>query len=71
MNKVVLAICIFVQHFDFNLVSDTAIKSGETLHIEKKVSILCLFLAKLRTLKWKYESLLQNMLLAELISGGG
>jgi len=52
MNKVVVRNCIFVQHFDFNLVSDTVIKSGETLHIEKKVSILCFFVAKLRTLKW-------------------
>jgi len=49
MNKVIVR----KQHFDFNLVSDIAIKSGETLHIEKKVSILCSFLAKLRTLKWK------------------
>jgi len=54
-NRIVIisGICIFVQHFDFKLVSDIAIKSGETLHIEKKVSILCLFLTKLRTLQWK------------------
>ena len=44
---------IFVQHFNFNLVSDIAIKLGESLHIETQVTILCLFLSKMRTLKWK------------------
>jgi len=50
MNKVAirnLYICTTL------LFSDIAIKLGETLHIEKKVSILCLFLYKPRTLKWK------------------
>jgi len=32
---------------DFNLVSDIAIKSSETLHIE--VPIMCLFLSRLRS----------------------